>query len=139
MKKKSSDPICPCGGRPQGAAYKNCCEPYISGTATAPDAERLMRSRYTAFTLADAAYVLSSWHSGTRPQQLNLEPPGAPHGTRWLGLTVHCHERSDANHAVVEFTARFREAGKAQRMHETSRFVLEAGQWFYVGGDVEDA
>lgn len=138
MKKKSPDPICPCGGLPAGAAYQRCCEPYLSGAANAPDAERLMRSRYTAFSLANTAYLLASWHPSTRPERLNLEPPGAPHGTRWLGLTVHCHERTDANHAIVEFTARFREAGKAQRLHETSRFVQEAGRWFYVDGNVGD-
>lgn len=137
MKKKPTDPACPCGGLPPGAAYRQCCQPYLEGTAVAPDAERLMRSRYTAFTLANAAYLLSTWHSSTRPEDLALDPPNAPHGTRWLGLTVHCHERSDANHAIVEFTARFREAGKAQRMHETSRFIQEGGQWFYVDGKVE--
>lgn len=136
MKKKTPAPACPCGGVPIGTAYKDCCELYISGAATAPDAERLMRSRYTAYTLADAAYLLSTWHASTRPPQLNLDPPDAPHGTRWIGLTVHCHERSDASHAVVEFTARYREGGKAQRLRETSRFVREEGQWFYVDGNV---
>jgi len=41
----------------------------------------------------------------------------------------------DADHAEVEFVARCREAGRATRLHERSRFVRESGRWFYVDGD----
>ena len=43
---------------------------------------------------------------------------------------------TDADHAVVEFVARYRVAGRAVRLHETSRFVREGGLWFYVDGDL---
>jgi SEC-C motif-containing protein len=54
---------------------------------------------------------------------------------RWLGLEVRRHVQTDADHAVVEFVARSKCGGRAQRLHETSRFVREAGRWFYVDGD----
>ena len=54
----------------------------------------------------------------------------------WLGLDVKRHV-PDGDRAVVEFVARLRHGGgKAQRMHEVSRFVREDGRWYYVDGDV---
>ena len=50
---------CPCGS---GRAFGACCGPALSGERPAPTAEALMRSRYTAFTLRDTAYLLASWH-----------------------------------------------------------------------------
>lgn len=49
---------------------------------------------------------------------------------------MRAHHRVDADHAEVEFVARFRVAGRAVRQHERSRFVREQGCWWYVDGDV---
>lgn len=96
----------------------------------APDAEALMRSRYTAFVLGDADYLLTTWHPDTRPATLSLDP--AQH---WLGLQVKAHLPLDATHAEVAFVARSRDAtGRASRLVEHSRFVREAGRWYYVDG-----
>lgn len=127
--KKSSEPVCPCGS---GKPLADCCGPYIDGPATAPDAESLMRSRYTAYVLEREAYLRATWHASTRPARLDLSP------TQWIGLTVKRHTRQDAEHARVEFVARYKINGRAHRLHETSRFVREGGQWFYVDGDVGD-
>jgi SEC-C motif-containing protein len=35
----------------------------------------------------------------------------------------------------VEFVAPCREAGRATRLHERSRFVREAERWFYANSD----
>lgn len=122
--------LCPCGS---GAQLSACCGRYLAG-GVAPTAEALMRSRYTAFTLLDEAYLLATWHPATRPQYLNLaQDEPRPH---WLGLKVLRHQVQDAAHATVEFVARQKIAGRAYRMHEVSRFVLEDGRWFYVDGDV---
>jgi len=91
-----------------------------------------MRSRYCAYVLNDAAYVLSSWHPDTRPEGLDLGDTAA---TRWLGLDVKRYTPVDADHAIVEFVARYRVgAGSAFRLHEISRFVRDDGRWFYVDG-----
>ncbi|HWK69654.1 MAG TPA: YchJ family metal-binding protein [Burkholderiaceae bacterium] len=126
---------CPCGGQAPGLPYSACCQPFIDGHA--PDAERLMRSRYTAYALGREAYLLASWHPSTRPASLDLPPPGEAHGIRWLGLKVESHTPLDASRAEVVFTARYREAGKARRLHERSRFVREDGLWFYVDGGAD--
>lgn len=61
---------CPCG---LGEKYDSCCGRYHSGTP-APTAEQLMRSRYTAFALGDADYLLRTWHPSARPRTLKLDP-----------------------------------------------------------------
>ena len=128
---------CPCGridGQRRPLAFVQCCGRYLSDFAgtPAPDAESLMRSRYTAFVREDADYLLATWHPDTRPPALSFEP-----GTKWLGLEVRDHRVLDADHAEVEFVARHRAAGgRAVRLHERSRFVREQGRWYYLTGDV---
>lgn len=124
---------CPCGGVPRGAAYSACCGRWHAGAQhlQAPDAEALMRSRYSAFVRDDANYLLATWHPSTRPATLALEPQ-----LRWLGLDVKRFQASNADQATVQFVARCRAStGRAQRIAETSRFRRDAGRWFYVDGD----
>ena len=130
---------CPCGrigrnGKP--LAFDACCGRYLDDFANtpAPDAESLMRSRYSAFVLGRADYLQGSWHARHRPA--DVEPD---HGTRWLGLDVRHSRTVDADHAEVEFVARYRPAtgsGPAVRLHERSRFVREGCRWYYVDGDL---
>ena len=125
---------CPCGrrdarGRP--VVYADCCGRYLDHDTPAPDAEHLMRSRYSAFVRERVDYLNASWHASTRPADLTLEPD-----VKWLGLEVKRHRAIDADHAEVEFVARSRLGGRGQRLHETSRFVREGGRWFYVDGDL---
>ena len=94
-----------------------------------------MRSRYTAFALRDTTYLLASWHASTRPATLLLDDTPAQ---KWIGLQIRSHQVLDAGHATVEFLARYRIGGRAQRLHETSRFVREGEYWFYVDGDIHD-
>ncbi len=133
---------CPCGKRASGKAqakpltYAQCCGRFIDDwTTPAPDAEHLMRSRYSAFVMQCDDYLLATWHESTRPASLDFEL-----GAHWLGLEVLAHRPGPAlDAAVVRFVARYRVAGKAVRLAETSRFVREAvhgtERWFYVDGD----
>lgn len=91
-----------------------------------------MRSRYSAYVLGLGDYLLATWHASTRP----AEAPDFEPGLRWLGLEVRGHLRHGADHANVEFIARSKLGGRARRLHENSRFVREAGRWFYVDGDL---
>ncbi|CTP91654.1 UPF0225 protein [Xanthomonas translucens pv. poae] len=118
-----ADP-CPCG-RPRD--YAQCCGLYHAGAA-APDAETLMRSRYSAYVRRDADYLRASWHPSTRPAELELDTH-----TTWLGLTVQRVVASGADRAEVAFLARYRiGGGSAVRMIEHSRFVREDGRWYYL-------
>ncbi|PBJ84158.1 hypothetical protein CMZ84_06875 [Lysobacteraceae bacterium NML93-0399] len=123
-----ADP-CPCG---LPRTYADCCGALHAG-APAADAEALMRSRYVAFVRRDADYLRASWHASTRPGDLDFD--GAP--PVWLGLDVKQHMPIDADHAEVEFVAKYRIGGSSVvRMRERSRFVREDGRWFYVDGDL---
>ena len=127
---------CPCGRtEPRGkpVPYAACCGRWLDhfDTAPAPDAEHLMRSRYSAFVLERRDYLLATWHPSSRPGVLEFDP-----GIRWLGLEVRGFRTLDATHAEVVFVARQRDAGgRAHRLAETSRFVREDGRWFYLDGD----
>jgi SEC-C motif-containing protein len=50
-------------------------------------------------------------------------------------LEVKAHQ-SQGDTATVAFVARSKLGGRAHRLVETSRFVREHGQWFYVDGDL---
>jgi SEC-C motif-containing protein len=129
---------CPCGqrdARGQATSFTACCARYLDHDTPAPDAERLMRSRYSAFVLGRVDHLRASWHPSTRPADIELEQ-----AVKWLGLAVKAHRLIDADHAEVEFVARSRVAGRGQRLHERSRFVLDTidgtARWFYVDGEM---
>jgi SEC-C motif-containing protein len=98
--------------------------------AAADTAERLMRSRYTAFAGGDEAHLLATWHPSTRPVALALDA-----GRRWTGLEVLRATGSTVLEAsaVVEFRAHSVLRGVPDVLHERSRFVREGGRWLYVG------
>ena len=124
---------CPCGS---DKSYAKCCEPLHNG-AVAADAEALMRSRYSAFALDLPDYIQCSWHRSTRPSSPSPAKADAPQ-THWLGLQIKRHEIIDAEHARVEFRARYKVAGRAYVLHELSRFVRESGHWFYLDGEIAE-
>lgn len=121
------DNLCPCGS---GQSFKLCCGPYLSGDLP-ETAEQLMRSRYTAFTRCDEQYLIQSWHPDTRPQNLNLVDQK---NIKWVGLKILRHEPAESS-ATVEFVACYKVNGKAEKIHELSRFIKQDSRWFYVDGD----
>ena len=88
---RSAAPVpdaCPCrqlSAQRQPLAFADCCGRYIDhfDTTPAPDAEHLMRSRYSAFVRGQVDYLLATWHPSQRPDTLELEPHA-----QWLGLEV---------------------------------------------------
>ena len=121
---------CPCGSKKQ---YVSCCGRYLDNNEIPATAEALMRSRYTAYTLLREDYLLTTWHISTRPVALHLTNDAQ---SKWISLVVKHHVQQDAEHAIVEFVARYKVGGRAHRIHEVSRFERECRRWFYVGGDV---
>ncbi len=119
--------LCPCD---TGMTYAACCGVYHSGTP-APTAQALMRSRYSAYVKALDPYILATWHASKRPRSIGGRFPGH----QWVRLSVK-RAKQDGDAAVVEFVAVSKVNGKAARLHETSRFVREAGRWYYVDGDL---
>ncbi len=132
----TAESACPCGRRDvrlRPVSLASCCGRYLNDFANcaAPDAELLMRSRYSAFVLGRVEYLLATWHPTHRPAELTLEP-----ATKWLGLEVKAYRVLTADRAEVAFVARSALNGRATRLQENSRFVLEDGRWFYTDGDL---
>jgi SEC-C motif-containing protein len=127
---KTTDDKCACG---TGRKYVECCGRWHAGEA-APDAQALMRSRYTAFVRGLGDYILATWHPSKRPPSIELDP-----AQKWLGLKIVEAQTTGADSAEVEFIARFRIGGaSAARLHERSRFVREGGRWLYVDGSLRE-
>jgi SEC-C motif-containing protein len=85
-----------------------------------------MRSRYSAFVLRDAEYLLASWHPSMRPKKLTLDPD-----TRWVGLEVLSASGGVFDtEGIVEFRATHDRGVQVER----SSFVREGGRWYYVDG-----
>jgi SEC-C motif-containing protein len=90
-----------------------------------------MRSRYSAFALGEAEYLLTTWHPDTRPRTLSLDPE-----VRWAGLQIlgTTGGKLFDPEGTVEFRAHYHAAGRAGAQHENSRFVRDDGLWRYLDG-----
>ena len=91
-----------------------------------------MRSRYTAYVLGRAEYLLDSWHPEYRPDSLDLDS-----SQNWLGLRILRTEGGGEadDQGLVEFVARFKIAGRGHRLHEISRFTRAGERWLYIDGE----
>ncbi|SFS03589.1 SEC-C motif-containing protein [Microbacterium sp. cf046] len=126
--------VCPCDS---GLPFGECCGPVLDGDP-APTAERLMRSRYTAFFLGDAQHLLRTWHPATRPDTIDLHDD-----VRWTGLAIEQVGAggTEDTSGVVVFTASWEQGRGASAtggaLHERSRFVRRGARWSYVDGEVD--
>ena len=125
---------CPCQINPTDAtttllSYKNCCQHYhdnidnIDGVK-ADSAERLMRSRYSAFVLIKPDYIVKT----TMPAQqewLDVKSIASwAKETDWAGLEIVKHTpKLGKHHAQVEFKAFYNTENGQQAHHELSAFV----------------
>ncbi|WP_350562143.1 YchJ family protein [Psychrobacter sp. CAL346-MNA-CIBAN-0220] len=128
-------PLCPCQVSPSLAflttpvTYSDCCQPYHDGIdrvdgAKANDAERLMRTRYSAFVLLKVGYIVAT----TVPAQQDLLDVDAIESwakeTDWAGLDIIQHTPNlGKRHAQVEFKAFYTTSEGTQAHHELSTFV----------------
>jgi SEC-C motif-containing protein len=128
-------PSCYCGS---AKLYANCCAPFLSGDQNPSTAEALMRSRYSAFCLKDADYLLASLHKKPRAKESRKALLGSFGSTRWCSLRViGCRQGLFGQHrGEVEFAAFYSDSDTGGQLHERSRFVFEDGRWFYVDGDI---
>lgn len=119
---------CPCLS---GLTYDSCCGPLHAGVSSAQTAEQLMRSRYSAFAVGDAAYLSATWHPSTRPESLTLDAD-----RQWYRLDILRTGRGGPfdTEGIVEFRAYHRSPTGKGSQHEVSSFVREGGRWWYVDG-----
>ena len=115
-------------------AYSDCCQSYHNDIdqadgIKAENAERLMRTRYSAFVLVSPDYIIKT----TLPAQqalLDIETIEKwARETNWVGLEIINHiPKLGKRHGQVEFKAFYTELkgqlnGKQAAHHELSTFV----------------
>ncbi|MEB8325182.1 YchJ family metal-binding protein [Dietzia kunjamensis] len=118
---------CPCGS---GDGFGTCCGPIVEDGLPARTAERLMRSRYTAFVLGHTDHLWRTWHPRTRPPTVEASD------VEWTGLTVVEVVAGDEgdDDGVVEFEARYTGPEGPTVMRERSLFERRGGRWTYLTG-----
>lgn len=125
--------LCYCNSKSE---YNQCCERFINGAQVAETAEQLMRSRYSAYAVADVNYLLKSHHKTTRPIKDRNSILNWTKSVNWMGLEIIAKEKGTISDSegMVEFKALYEENGRLECIHEKSFFVKEQGTWFYKSG-----
>ncbi|MBW1298054.1 YchJ family protein [Aquimarina litoralis] len=124
---------CNCG---KTDSFNACCYEIHLDIKKALTAEALMRSRYSAFVVANGDYLLKSHHSSTRPSLKEKKSIVKwAKSVQWIKLEVLNTTGGLKNDidGTVEFKAFYFENGSLQFIHEHSKFVKENGHWVYFG------
>lgn len=125
--KKQLSAKCPCQSNEK---YQECCYPIHQGKPPIT-AEKLMRSRFSAFALENDHFLMTSWHSTTRPPEILKEDSPL----QWIYLKIiETDIENERGERFVTFEARYRENGAVGKFIEKSRFVIEDGMWKYLDG-----
>lgn len=121
---------CPCGSQ---KTYENCCAIIHADIAQAKTAEQLMRSRYTAFTMALGEYLVQSHHPTTRNTVNATDLSTWAKSVKWMHLQVLKTNQGTEHDAegTVEFKAHFRQGLFKKTIHEKSLFKKENNIWYY--------
>lgn len=115
--------------------YADCCETAHLTIASVATAEQLMRSRYSAFVLADGDYLMQSHHPTTRPLKEKKSIVKWAKSVNWMRLEVldTSNGKGTDTKGTVTFNAYYYENGKVEVIHEKSAFLKENGIWLYLG------
>lgn len=133
---KGRNPPCPCGSGPK---YGACCRPYHLG-AEPPDPVALMRSRFSAYALGEAEYLVRTLHpehaDRARPEpELLAELRRARQRLNFTRLRVLDHDLgADGSTGRVLFHAEIYERGVECSFLECSRFARTSEGWRYLSG-----
>ena len=95
--------LCPCGS---AVEYSLCCYRYVSGAQVAPTPSHLMRSRYCAFVMKDADYLIRTWHPDCHAASFRDDIIAGFSHTEWLGLTVFEQETADTGISAMSVLSR---------------------------------
>lgn len=124
---------CPCGKK---LGYEKCCGKFHNSNATPSTAEDLMRSRYTAFTLALGDYLIKTHASSARSSVNKDDLIKWAKSAKWVKLEIidTLSGKENDSTGIVEFRAHFKEKIFKRQIHERSNFIRENGEWKYLNG-----
>ena len=131
--REREESLCPCKSR---LTYAECCMPFHYGKAKPETAEKLMRSRFSAYFFRLADYLVETTHPDTREPELLKELNRTLHQANWSFLTIVEAVKGGKDDATgkVEFIADYFLNGEPQQLHERSRFKRYKGAWKYLDG-----
>lgn len=110
--------------------FSNCCEQYINGSVKPETAEALMRSRYSAYCVKNADYLIATTHISTRKHHNKKDILSFATENHWVRLEI-----VKATENMVEFKAYYLDSSlQPHTHHEKSTFKKEGEQWYYVDG-----
>ena len=127
---------CPCHSN---KSYIECCQPFIENKSIAETAEQLMRSRYCAYAMANADYIMQTYSNKSRLTQSKSEIESWAKQCQWVNLVIHSSKTKNNQTAQldkVEFSAYFIEDKQLCEMREISRFIIENNHWRYHDGEI---
>jgi SEC-C motif domain protein len=123
---------CPCCS---GKFYEDCCQPYHLKKKSAPTAEALMRSRFSAFAIPNGDYLWETTSPNKRQFHNKKDLQEWGEINEWTKLEI-VNKPTDYK---VEFKAFYKdEEGNPQVHHELSQFKMIQNRWFYVTGEFLD-
>ncbi len=126
--------LCPCTSK---LTYDKCCEPFLTGKAIPESAEKLMRSRFTAYAMNRADYLIATTASEKR-EALDPEELGRYcRAVNCISLKILSRQAGGPQDetGLVIFHASLLINGKRMLHRERSTFRREEGRWFYVDGE----
>lgn len=129
---------CPCLSK---KLFSECCEPFIKGNAYPETAEQLMRSRYTAYTLADMNYLKKTLAPKALEEFDEVASMQWAKSSKWKGLKILKTEDGgpEDKTGTVEFMADYEKDGEEFEHHEVSKFKRNKhGHWLFVDGQPPD-
>jgi len=135
---------CYCGSE---QSFNLCCGAIIEDRAIANTPEQLMRSRYSAYAIADANYIFNTYALSTKQSQSLEDIQQWAKHTKWLKLEVHSSDDISLEDIIVtestlpakvHFTATYIADKKFHRMSEHSNFIVEQQRWRYLDGEVTE-
>jgi len=131
VKKISINSTCPCGS---GDKYKKCCQKFHKG-ALVSNPLLLMKSRYSAYAMGNAKYIIDTTHSNS--SEFMQDKRGWKNSilefcknTQFKSLEILEYIPPKDNIAYVTFKASF----ENNSMIEKSRFLFENDRWLYENG-----
>ena len=110
--------------------FASCCEPFLNKEKCPETPEQLMRSRYSAYALQKADYLIETTHPSERKYYSKSEIENWSKSNTWIKLEV-----LRAFDDKVEFKAYYLDENLLAKVHhEKSTFKQEKGIWYYVDG-----
>ncbi|TQF71541.1 YchJ family protein [Pseudoalteromonas luteoviolacea] len=124
--------MCFCG---HAQPFEQCCQLFISGQQYPDTAEQLMRSRYSAYRMKEANYIVQTYAQEKRNEHSEEEILLFANQVEFINLEI-VDTGEDDRFQYVEFKASYLEDQQLSMLHERSRFIKEDGHWMYLDGEL---